>query len=915
MSLFLFETFSSRPEIVWIHTAADFFAAFSYYLLCFLFLRFVYARKDLSARKRLIFIGSFFFFAGTVHVFNLWAPWYPVYSLQILARLIAALSALVSVIFLWRILPKALALPGPRKIEELMDRIVHEQEAQKRAHQEKKSLENLIEKKNKDLAQCVKALELEKEESMRIEGILSETEKSIRSLADVMTTIEGARDFYTALETAVRKICETAGCDYGETWIPRSDGKVLECMSAWYQNEDFAELFQIVRELKFPPNMGLPGRAWISHEPLTIEEISKSSSKEFFGLETIWDKGLRSALAVPVMVEGKVVAVLTFYTLLLSQRLGPLKDWVMDAVKGLSSVIQRQRLEERIIDVEKMIERRVQEKMDALEKSNLGLQRAMEECLRTEESIKKSQENFHTLVNSIEGIVWEYDLLNSRYTFVSQQTEKILGYPASSWLSDPTFWQDHVHGADREMAMAFREKAAHDGRNEQLEYRMVSAEGKTLWLRDMMSTVVEEAKTVTLRGVMVDITGRKEAEAAWHDERNFVSAVLDTASALVMILDAEGCIVRMNLACEKLSGYKEQEVKGKLFWDLPPSEEIPAVKSVFRRLLAGQFPANYESSWIAKDGTRRDIAWSNTLLSGKVSGTTHIIATGVDITKRKEIEKKLHQAVQELALNNQELDKYSAQVQEANERLKKLDELKSRFISAASHELKTPLTSLKGYVEMVLNGEAGAINEEQKEYLRYVKESTDRLHRLLRELLDISKIESGQAKMHRDRTDLRVLTKEEMTLFKAQAQEKGIALVMNVEADLNQIFCDADKIREVMDNLLSNAIKYTPSGGRVKIFARNLENRVEIGVEDTGIGIKKEDQQRIFDPFQHIEKNGMAEREESTGLGLTLVKRIVEAHGGEIHVESREGKGTTFTALLPLDMKEKKLNELIGHDL
>ncbi|MBI3317324.1 MAG: HAMP domain-containing histidine kinase, partial [Candidatus Omnitrophica bacterium] len=202
-----------------------------------------------------------------------------------------------------------------------------------------------------------------------------------------------------------------------------------------------------------------------------------------------------------------------------------------------------------------------------------------------------------------------------------------------------------------------------------------------------------------------------------------------------------------------------------------------------------------------------------------------------------------------------------------------------------------------------------------REYLRYVKESTDRLHRLLRELLDISKIESGQAKMHRDRTDLRVLTKEEITLFKAHAQEKGIALVMNVETDLNQIFCDADKIREVMDNLLSNAIKYTPAGGKVKIFARNLENRVELGVEDTGIGIKKEDQQRIFDPFQHIEKNGMAEREESTGLGLTLVKRIVEAHGGEIHVESQEGKGSTFTVYLPLDMKQKKLNELIGQDL
>ncbi|MBI3317044.1 MAG: PAS domain S-box protein, partial [Candidatus Omnitrophica bacterium] len=708
MKTFFLETFSSRPEMVWIHTAADFFAAFSYYLLCFLFLRFVHARKDLTARKRTIFIGVFFFFAGTVHVFNLWAPWYPVYSLQLLARFIAAISALVSVVFLWRILPKALSLPGPRKIEELMDRIVREQEAQEKAHREKKGLEKMLEEKKGELHQREEALEWEKKERLSTEGALSETEASIRSLADTMATIEGARDFYTALETTVRKICETAGCDYGETWIPRADGKVLEGMSAWYQNADFAALFQIVRELKFPPNMGLPGRAWSSRGPCAIEEISQNSSKEFFGIETLWEKGLRSALAVPVLVREKVVAVLTFYSLSCRQRIDPFKDWVMDVVKCLGSVIERQRLEERISDVEKLIERRVQEKVEVLEKSNQDLERAMAESRKTEESVKKSQENFQTLVNSIEGIVWEYDLLNARYTFVSQQTEKILGYPVSAWLSDPTFWQDHVHGADREMAMSFRKKAVQDGQNEQLEYRMVSIEGKTLWLRDMMSTVVEEGKTVKLRGVMVDITSRKEAEAAWHDERNFVSAVLDTASALVMILDTEGRIVRMNLACEKLSGYKEQEIKGKLFWDLPPSEEVLTVKSVFRRLLAGQFPANYESSWVAKDGTHRDIAWSNTLLSGKDRATIHIIATGVDITKRKEIEKKLHQAVKELALSNQELDKYSAQMQEANERLKKLDELKSRFISAASHELKTPLTSLKGYVEMVLNEEAGS---------------------------------------------------------------------------------------------------------------------------------------------------------------------------------------------------------------
>ena len=248
----------------------------------------------------------------------------------------------------------------------------------------------------------------------------------------------------------------------------------------------------------------------------------------------------------------------------------------------------------------------------------------------------------------------------------------------------------------------------------------------------------------------------------------------------------------------------------------------------------------------------------------------------------------------------------------ANEHLKKLDELKSKFMSAASHELKTPLTSLKGYLEMVLNGEAGFINDEQKEYLGYVKESTDRLYRLVKELLNISKIESGQAKMERTLTDLRELVRKEALLFIPQAQEKNTEISDDIAPDLNSVYCDPDKIREVLDNLISNAVKYTPVCGKIRVFSRNHADGVEIGVEDNGIGIRPEDQQRIFEPFQRIENGTEGDGEESTGLGLTLVKKIVEAHGGRIGVRSEAGRGTSFTIILPFDMKQAKLNDLIG---
>ncbi len=290
--------------------------------------------------------------------------------------------------------------------------------------------------------------------------------------------------------------------------------------------------------------------------------------------------------------------------------------------------------------------------------------------------------------------------------------------------------------------------------------------------------------------------------------------------------------------------------------------------------------------------------------------------------KLKESYEALHQSnnhlaeqARQLVRSNEALDRYSQELDKANNGLKKMDELKSRFIATASHELKTPLTSVKGYVEMVLQGEAGPINAEQKEFLGYVKESADRLHRLVRELLNISNIESGQVQMAQNETDLHEVIKSETMLFRVQAEKKQIEIVTEVAPDLKNIRCDSDRIREVLDNLLSNAIKCTPPHGNIRVFAANNESGIQMGVQDNGRGIKPGDLERIFEPFQHIDVNGYQADDDSSGLGLTLVKRIVEAHGGRIEVRSDEGKGAVFIVMLPREMKQTKLNEMIGRDL
>lgn len=725
-------------------------------------------------------------------------------------------------------------------------------------------------------------------------------EDEVKDLALTMKEIGGSMDFFSALDTALKRICSLTGWTYGEAWICREDGKVLECSPAWAGPERLLPFREASRQLRFLPGMGLPGRVWASGRSEWIPDVAGAGESILTRAAMLGDAGFRAALGVPIISGDELLAVLVFF-LETPQRKDRFRiDLVTLLASFLGAVLQRKVAEEDRTRAYTEIEKRIQERAGELIGENENLRRDIEQGLRRVEELKASEKNYETLVHSAGGILWEYDLHESRYTFVSQQAEQILGYPVEHWFSEAAFWQDHIHGDDRDRAFLMRQRAVENRTGDPCEYRMVTAEGRNLWFRDMVQVVLDGENPVKLRGMMVDITERKMAEMAWKQEQDFVSAVLDTASAIVLIMDEEGNIIRVNRSCQSLSGYPEEEIVGKCFWDifLVP-EEVDRVKNIFLRLLAGQFPANFESHWVSREGATLVVAWSNTMLRAGDNGRRHIIATGVDVTKRKEAENQLQEAVRDLARSNLELDRYSEELKEANERLRKLDELKSHFISAASHELKTPLTSLKGYVEMVLNGEAGPVNGEQKEYLGYVKTSTDRLHRLLRELLDISKIESGQARLKRRETDLRQLILEEIAVFRAQAQEKKIQVRVETDPHLRKVHCDSDMVREVLDNLISNAIKYTPSGGNVRVFARNTDEGTDFGVRDSGIGIRDEDQIRIFEPFQSIEKSGFAGSEESTGLGLTLVKRIVEAHGGHIRVQSEEGKGTEFLITLP----------------
>ena len=247
-----------------------------------------------------------------------------------------------------------------------------------------------------------------------------------------------------------------------------------------------------------------------------------------------------------------------------------------------------------------------------------------------------------------------------------------------------------------------------------------------------------------------------------------------------------------------------------------------------------------------------------------------------------------------LAVQNSQL--YSS-LQDANERLKSLDRLKDEFVSLASHELRTPMTAIKSYAWMLREERPGTLNEKQKEYANIIYVSTERLIRLVNDMLNVSRIEAGRLIINPKPVDLAQLAQEVLTEVLPSAQNQQIAIVLqNLPSPLGTVLADTDKTKEVFINLIGNSLKFTPPGGKITIAFEQQDDMIITHVSDTGKGIKAEDMSKLFHKFGMIEGNYTRTSGQGTGLGLYISKSIVELQGGTMSVFSEgENKGTTFT--------------------
>lgn len=402
------------------------------------------------------------------------------------------------------------------------------------------------------------------------------------------------------------------------------------------------------------------------------------------------------------------------------------------------------------------------------------------------------------------------------------------------------------------------------------------------------------------------------------ETQNYLKNVLDNSADIIMTTDNDGKIVEFNRGARRILGYGKEEIIGQqaeILWVRSPER-----REVLRIMEKHGNVSNYETQLRTKDARVIDVNLTLSYIrnaNGDVIGTVGI---SKDITEKKRLEQAVAERSMELEELNEKLEdkviERTKEIESANRELERSNKLKSQFIATMSHELRTPLNSILGFSELLTDEVFGPLSEKQKRYAVNIYNSGSHLLQLINNILDIAKIESGKMELHYEGFSVSQAVSEVQTVVKSLADKKAQHVKVTIGDNVSVVKADKIKFKQILYNLLSNAVKFTPEGGELTLSAdmvsgntltyygkKELEHIgsdscLRISVTDTGIGIKKDDHERIFSEFEQVDSSH-ARRFEGTGLGLALTKKLVELHGGEILIESEEGKGSTFTVIIP----------------
>jgi len=417
--------------------------------------------------------------------------------------------------------------------------------------------------------------------------------------------------------------------------------------------------------------------------------------------------------------------------------------------------------------------------------------------------------------------------------------------------------------------------------------RVVSKQGaEQIWMYRNVRIERPDRPPAVL-GYGIDVTERRRAEAALERSERRYRELFEMSGELIQSINTEGWFEYVNPQWLAILGYSESEVIGHPFTEFLLPSEVPHCMEVFAELQQGKAMPHIETVFVAKDGRHVFVEGSSvaSFKDGRFVATRGFFR---DVTERKRLEDD-----RELYLDR--IERQNLDLELRNREIEKADRLKSSFLDAMSHELRTPLTSIMGFSDLL--AEDADMTAQQQLYLGYIRQGSRHLLQLINDVLDFSKIEAGRLDLTVVEVDLERLAAETVSTIDPLAVQREIRLESDVPSGL-AVRADRLRLKQVLLNLLGNAVKFTPAGGVVRLTACPQGGAVCVVVQDTGVGIPPEEHEMIFAGFHQVGCSTRGIRE-GAGLGLAIVRRLIEQQGGKIWVESEPGQGSRFTFRLP----------------
>ncbi len=538
--------------------------------------------------------------------------------------------------------------------------------------------------------------------------------------------------------------------------------------------------------------------------------------------------------------------------------------------------------------------------------------RTQQDLLETKEKVEASEERFNLAMKASSDGLFDWNL-ETNEIYYSPGWKKMLGYEDHELPNDFSVWENTAEPEDVKKSWELQQKLIKKQIDRfVMEFKMKHKNGHSVDILSRAEVFFDASgKAVRMVGTHTDITEGKRAEAALKNRENLLNRVFDILPIGLWFADENGRLTRGNPAGVKIWG-AEPTVSIEDYGvfkarRLPSGKEIePDEWALAHTIRSGVTIEDEELEIDAFDGLKKIILNYTAPVLDEEGNIQGAIVVNQDITARKKAELLLQEKSEEIAAQNENLNQTNQELIAAKEKAEESDRLKSAFLANMSHEIRTPMNGILGFADLLK--EPGLTGFEQQQYIEIIEKSGARMLNIINDIVDISKIEAGLMKCDMKESNINEQIEYVYTFFRPQVEAKGMQLILSntIPAGQEKLITDREKLFAILTNLVKNAIKYSKEGAIEFGVSTSSTTRSECEpvellqffVKDTGIGIPKDRQHAIFDRFVQADIEDKEARE-GAGLGLAISKAYVEMLGGEIWVESEEGKGSIFYFTLP----------------